>query len=44
MDRNSKDVNLAKLIRELLEVKTERVSCNMIFERPFLANANNLCF
>ena len=40
--RNSKEINLAKPIQELSEVKTEHFSCNMIFERPFLTNSPNV--
>ena len=43
MDRNSKEINLAKPISQLLcfltyYVKTEHVFCYIIFERPLLPN------
>ena len=43
MERNSIEINLAKPIPQLLcfltyYVKTEHVSCYIIFERPLLTN------
>ena len=40
MHRNSKELNLAKLNSRI--IITEHVSCNMIFERPFITNSNTL--
>ena len=42
MDRNSKETNLAKLNSRI--IITKHVSCNMLFERPFLTKANTLRF
>ena len=42
MDRNSKEIYLAKPIQKFSQVKTEHVSFKMIFESPFLTNANAL--
>ena len=42
MDRNSKEITLAKLNFRI--IITEHVSCNIIFERPFLTNSNTQCF
>ena len=44
MDGKRKEINLAKLILDLSKVEEEPVSCNMIFERPFLMNTNTLHF
>ena len=43
MDGKRKEINLAKLILDL-SYEEEPVSCNMIFERPFLMNTNTLHF
>ena len=42
MDRNSKEINLAKF--NSIIIIRKHVSCNMLFERPFLTKANTLCF
>ena len=44
IDKNSKEINFTKPIRELSEVKKEHFSCNMIVKTPFLTNANTLRF
>ena len=38
MDRNSKEITLAKLSSRI--IITGHVSCNVIFERLFLTNSN----
>ena len=42
MDRNSIEINLAKF--NSIIIIRKHVSCNMLFERPFLTKANTLCF
>ena len=44
MDRNSKELNFSKTNLRIIMSQNRTLSCNMIFERPFLTNANTLRF